>query len=248
MTKVKLETLKDQEMYTFLESGIRGGVSMICHRRARANNPDADSDYTPHDPRRPNEYLMYLDANNLYGWSMVQKLPWKDFEWVPDREFMIPICLDPEAEKGYIFEVDLDYPEELHDRHNSYPLAPERKVIDDSFLSPYCLDAKADLMVSDVKVEKLVPNLLPKRKYVVHIRNLQYYITQGMVVTKWYRALRFTQANFMEKFIMFNTNMRKATKSEFEKGLFKLINNSTYGELTFSLVGGEYTAVLLLLL
>ena len=78
MTGTEFELLKDEEMYTFLEAGIRGGISMISHRKATANNPLLPTD--AYDNTKPTSYIIYLDANNLYGWSMVQKLPLKDFK------------------------------------------------------------------------------------------------------------------------------------------------------------------------
>ena len=144
-TGVELELLQDVDMYTFLESGIRGGVSMISHRRATANNPGAHSDETPYDSSKPNSYIMYLDANNLYGWYMSQQLPHRDFKWLDldgaDKGFD-PTVVDADGDTGYVLEVDLEYPRGLHDAHNTYPLAPEKMVIDDEMLSPFARGLK----------------------------------------------------------------------------------------------------------
>ena len=103
-TKVKLDTLHDIEMHQFLEKGMRGGISMITHRYAKANNPYL-SEY---NPEQPSSYIVYKDANNLYGNAMVQALPVCDFQWM-DSELDV-MSVKEDAEMGYILEVDLDYP------------------------------------------------------------------------------------------------------------------------------------------
>ncbi|GFW42849.1 transposable element Tcb1 transposase [Trichonephila clavipes] len=120
MTKVRSELLTDIDMHLFIEKGIRGGVAMISHRYAKANNAYLSN----YDSKLPSSYIIYLDANNLYGWAMSQHLPTHDFSWAEeDVNFM---NVPDDSEIGYIFEVDLEYPDELHDLHNSYPLAPEK--------------------------------------------------------------------------------------------------------------------------
>ena len=105
-------------------------------RYARANNPHVEG----YNPEKSSSFITYLDANNLYGWAMQQKLPVGGFEWLTDEE--ISNLQDDlksgkaEEDQGYILDVDLDYPQHLHDRHNNYPLAPERMEIPD--VSPYC--------------------------------------------------------------------------------------------------------------
>ena len=100
--------------------GIRGGVSVISHRHAKANVPNLP-DY---DPSKPNNHLMYLDANNLYGWAMSQPLPTGGFQWLTNAEILqLDIDTVPDS-IGYFLEVDLEYPSGLHDLHADYPLAP----------------------------------------------------------------------------------------------------------------------------
>jgi hypothetical protein len=170
-TKVELDLLSDPDMYRFFEQGIRGGVSVISGRYAKANNPLCP-DY---DPWQENEWIMYLDANNLYGWSMSEQLPVGKFRWLDDEEIdRLDITqIADVGDTGYVLEVDLEYPENIHDAHNDYPLAPERLEITDDMLSPY---SKKLLTKPRGKVEKLAPNLYSKNKYVIHYRNLKYYI------------------------------------------------------------------------
>ena len=111
ITGVKLRTLRDEEMHMFLERGMRGGISTITHCYARANNKYL-KDY---DPEQPNSFNIYYDANNLSGWAMSQPLPIGDFEWKTEFEGFDVNEIADYAEIGYILEVDLEYPEELHD-------------------------------------------------------------------------------------------------------------------------------------
>ena len=122
MTGVELELLTDPDMYLFVEEGLRGGISMITHRHAKANNPYVEG----YKPDQPHNYLMYLDANNLYGWAMSQSLPVNNFGWLTPQEIehLDVMTLPDDGTEGYILEVDLEYPKELHELHNDYPLAP----------------------------------------------------------------------------------------------------------------------------
>ena len=84
-TDVKLDTLADINQHLFIERGIRGGISMITHRHAKANNPLL----TDYDPAKPNSYILYLDANNLYGWAMSQPLSVGEFKWMTEEKLMM---------------------------------------------------------------------------------------------------------------------------------------------------------------
>ena len=117
-----LDLITDSDQGLFIEKGIRGGISMISHRYAVANNPEIP-DY---DASKPINWLQYLDANNLCGWTMMQPLPERNFRFLSEKEVVDFDVNVPRVEddKGYILEVDLDYPVELHQLHNDYPLAP----------------------------------------------------------------------------------------------------------------------------
>ena len=110
---------------------------------------------------------------------------------------------------GYFLEVDCEYPNELHELHKDYPLAPEKLAVSNDMLLTYCknISDKYDIKVGDVK--KLIPNLGNKTKYVLHYRNLQLYLSLEMKLTKIHRALQFKQSDWMKRYIDFNTEKRK---------------------------------------
>ncbi|XP_060072716.1 uncharacterized protein LOC132552555 [Ylistrum balloti] len=161
ITELKLELLSDPDMLLMVEKGIRGGISMISNRYGKANNPYMGETFNTHDPAK---YIAYLDANNLYGWAMSKPLPTHGFEWMTDSE------MDSWKNHSCILEVDLEYPKDLHDLHNDYPLAPESLKVHN--------------------VEKLIPNLNDKTNYVIHYENLKLYEGLGMKITKIHRGIR----------------------------------------------------------
>ena len=133
--------------------------------------------------------------------------------------------LDADSEKCLILEVDLGYPEELHDLHNDYPLGPEKLLITDGMRSEYCSNTKNLHGNSSGKVRKLVTSLKDKKKYILHYRNLKLYLSLGLKLGKIHHALEFTQREWLKEYIDLNTEMRKDAKNSFEKDSFKLMNN-----------------------
>ena len=111
MTEVELELLTDPDMYLFIEEGLRGGTSMISNRFSEANNP-----YIPDsDSTQENSYVMYFDANNIYGWAISQSLPTGEFDWLTEEEIAdLEIAnVADDNEEGYILKVNLYYPSDL---------------------------------------------------------------------------------------------------------------------------------------
>ena len=227
-TKVKLDTLNDIEMHQFLEKGMRGGISMITHRFAQANNQYLKD----HNPEQSSSYIIYKDANNLYGLAMIQSLPVSDFKWMSEKdiESLDVMSVEDDTDIGCFLEVDLEYPKELHDLHSDYPLAPEKMDISHEMLSPYQQQLKQDLGYKPTKVEKLLPNLWNKEKYVLHYRNLKFYLMQGLKLQKIHRVLQFRQKAWLKPYIEFNTQLRAQASNDFEKDFFKLLNNSVFGK------------------
>ena len=209
MTNVQLELLTDVNMLLMFEKGIRGGISVISNRYGKANNKYMKG----FNKNALSKFLMYLDANNLYGWAMSLKLPTHGFKWLSSGEMekLFNNQIVQVWEKTpCILEVDLEYPEELHDLHNDFPLCPER--------------------VKCGKVEKLIPNLNDKKNYVIHYKNLMQCLKLGMKLKKIHRGIRFVESEWMKPYIETNTILRAQAKNNFEKDFFKLMNNSVFGK------------------
>jgi len=224
-TGVELELFTDYEMHLFVERGMRGRISMVSKRYAKANNPLVPG----YDPSKPKKYIMYLDENNLYGWAMCNAFPIRGFKWkrvMPTEEEIL--SMKENAKMGCILEVDLEYPPELHEEHNSYPLAPEKKAVKKEWMSDYQKGLMKDLDLKPPDSKKLLLTLHDKKNYVVHYRNLQFYLKQGMKLKCVHRVLEFEQKCWMEPYIRMNTEFRKKAKSDFEKNFYKLMNNSVF--------------------
>ena len=134
------------------------------------------------------------------------------------------------VKKGLILEVDLEYPKELHDLHNDYPLGPEKVKVTENMLSNYCKKIAEKYGISVGLVSKLIPTLGNKEKYVLHYRNLKLYMNLGLKVTKVHRVLKYDQSPWLKQYIDFNTVKRTNAKNAFEKDFFKLMNNSIFGK------------------
>ena len=204
---VILELLTDYNMLLMVEEGIRGGICHSIHRYAKANNKYMEN----YDENKESSYIQYLDANNLYGWAMSQKLPKNNFKWVENtsrinEEFIKNY--NENSNKGYILEVDVKYPKKLHDLHSDLPFLPRRMKID--------------------KCKKLICNLQNKKKYVVLIKSLKQALNQGLKLKKIHRIIEFNQKAWLKPYIDMNTGLRKLAKDDFEKDLFKLMNNAVF--------------------
>ena len=224
MTNVKLELICDIDMFQFIEKGMRGGTSYIANRYGKANNKYMKE----YDEKEPSKYIMYLDANNLYGWAMSQYLPTGGFKWLSPKQNLAEYTEN--SKKGLILEVDLEYPKELHDLHNDYPLGPEKVKVTNEMLSDYCKKIQKKFNISSGLVHKLIPTLADKQKYVLHYRNLQLYLDLGLKLKKVHRVLEFNQSPWLKQYIDFNTQKRTNAKNSFEKDFFKLMNNSVFGK------------------
>ena len=154
-------------------------------------------------------YIQYLDANNLYGWAMSKKLPVNGFKWIDNNEINEDFIknYDENNDKGYPFEVDVKYPKRLHELHSDLPFLSERMEVN--------------------KCKKLVCNLFNKKKYVADINTLKQALFE---IKKIHRVIEFNQKEWLKPYIDMNTELRKEAKNDFEKDLFKLMNNSVFGK------------------
>ncbi|XP_068680384.1 uncharacterized protein [Montipora capricornis] len=228
MTNIKLDLMTDVDMFQFIEKGMRGGISYIANRYGKANNKYMKT----YDEKAPSKYIMYLDANNLYGWAMSQYLPTGGFRWMTEKQIdNIELAkYEDDSKKGLMLEVDLSYPKQLHDLHNEYPIGPEKVKVTKNMLSDYCKNIAKKYNISTGLVHKLIPTLSNKKNYVLHYRNLQLYTDLGLILTKVHRVLEFNQSASLKEYIDFNTHKRTNAKNAFEKDFFKLMNNSVFGK------------------
>ena len=212
---IKLGLLTDIDMYQFVEAGTRGGLSMIKHRYAKAQQLSDGN----------KRILKYWDANNLYGWAMSQYLPTGGHQWSDDSIETV-LSTSSNSNKGYLCEVDLKIPHHLHDKFREYPLCPEHLIIKNEDLSPY----QKWFNQKDDTVKKLCLTLHDKKNYIIHYENLKQVVSLGYEITKVHRILEFKQDPWMKSYIDKNTEFRKVAKNDFEKDFFKLMNNAVFGK------------------
>ena len=202
-TGIKSGLLTDPDMLLMFERGIRGGITQAVRKYAAVNNKYMGDKFDP------NEDTTYLDANNLYGWAMSQPLPTGGFKWVDVNPNEISE-LSAREDKGYLLEVDVSYPQELHDPHNNLPFMCERIEING--------------------VKKLVPNLQDKKNCIIHIQALNQALQHGLILDRIHRLIELDQSPWLKSYIDFNTQLRTAATNNFEKDFFKLMNNSVFGK------------------
>ena len=209
-TQVELELLTDNDMLLMFEEGIRGGMCQAKHRYAKANNKYMNN----HDKNKESSYLEYLDANNLYGRAMSQKQPVRNFKWIEKgdiskfKDFIKNY--DENSDIGYIFEVDVKYPEKVRMLHRDLAFLTERMKIN--------------------KCTKLKCTIQNKENYIIHIRALKQAINHGLKLKNVHKVIEFDQEAWLKSYIDMNTNLRKQAKNDFEKDFFKLMNNSVFGK------------------
>ena len=196
-------------MFLTYEKGIRGGICDKVHSDVEANNKYMKN----YDKNKESSFLMYFDANNLYGWTMSKKLPADGFKWVDDISMFLEDFLksyDEKGDVGYLLVVDTEYPKTLRMLHSDLPFLPEKIKINNC--------------------PKLVCNVADKKKYSIHIVALKQALNHGLKFIRVHSVVSFRQEEWLKPYIDLNTELRKSAKNEFEKDFYKLKINSIYGK------------------
>ena len=196
-------------MFLTYEKGIWDGISNKVHSYAEANNKYMKN----YDKNKESPFLIYADANNLYGWTMSKKLPVDGLKWVDNLSMFtedFTKSYDEEGDVGYLLVVDIEYPKTLCMLHSDLPFLPEKMKIN--------------------KCPKLVCNVTDKENYSVHIDALKQALNHGLKLIRVHSVISFRQEAWLKPYIDLNTQLRKNAKNEFEKDFYKLKINSTYGK------------------
>ena len=227
-TGVEVELLTDPEMIRMVKENIRGGLSYVNQRHFDVEEESAR--------RGEPVSICYVDAVNLYGYAMSRPLPIRNFRWLSLEEMQDFDALrdvSDESDTGYIVECTLDYPEEFHADHNSFPLAPHRQTITGDMLSEYAREALSvqKRKGAQYRAEKLTSSFLRREKYVCHGTNLKLYLELGMRLVAVHRVIAFDQEAFIAPYIKFCSEMRAKSKTKTRSNTFKYAANSLFGKM-----------------
>ena len=171
--------------------------------------------------------ILYIDANNLYGHSMSQYLPYDEIKFDNNNELKDILNTPDDSNIGYIIEVDLTYPNKIKGKTKNFLFAPMNKKINPDNFNDYMKEIKPDTYIQS---SKLICDWSNKKNYLIHYRMLKFYIRHGMIVDKIHNIISFRQSRWLEKYISFNTQKRNKAKNDFEKNFYKLLNNAFYGK------------------
>ena len=211
-TDINLQTLQDKDMILLLENNIRGGISSVMGNR-----------YVQSDE---NKKILYIDANNLYGHSMSELLPFDEIIYINIK--LEDILNTPDdSDIGYFIEIDLKNPDKIKEKTKNLPFAPVNKKIKPDDFSDYMKEIKPDTYI---QTKNLICDWSDKKNYLVHYRMLKFYLKHGMIVEKVHSILSFRQSRWLEKYISYNTQKRNQAVNDFEKDFYKLLNNAFYGK------------------
>ena len=198
-TGINLQTLQDKDMILLLENKIRGGISSVMGDR-----------YIKSDKIKK---ILYIDANNLFGHSMSEPLPYDEIKFDNDVELEDILNTPDDSDIGYFVEVDLKYPDSIKEKTKNFKFAPVNKKIDPENFSDYMKEILPDTYTQN---KKLICDFSDKKNYLIHYRILKIYIRHGMIVDKVHEIISFKQTKWLEKYISFNTQKRNQAVNDFE--------------------------------
>ena len=212
-TNINLQTLQDKDMILLLENNIRGGISSVMGNRYIKSGE--------------NKKILYIDANNLYGHSMSEPLPYDEIKFDKNVKLEDILNTPDDSDIGYFVEVDLKYPDNIKEKTKNFPFTPVNKKINPDNFDDYMKEIRPDTYVQS---SKLICDWSDKKNYLVHYRMLKFYIRHGMIVDEIHDIISFKQSRWLEKYINFKTQKRNQTVNDFEKDFYKLLNNAFYGK------------------
>ena len=212
-TGINLQTLQDKDMILLLENNIRGGISSVMGDR-----------YVKSDD---NKKILYVDANNLYGHSMSEPLPYDAIKFDNSVKLEDILNTPDDSDIGYFVEADLVYPDKIKKKTKNFPFAPVNKKINPDSFNDYMKEIKPDTYI---QTSKLICDWSDKKNYLIHYRMLKFYVRHGMIVDKVHDIISFKQSRWLEKYINFNTQKRSQAVNDFEKDFYKLLNCAFYGK------------------
>ena len=178
---------------------------IVMHSYAEANNKYMKN----YDKNKKTSFLMYVDANNLYGWVMSKTLPVDGFKCIDDLSMFTEDFIKSyheESDAGYLLVADIEYPKTLRMLQIDLPFLPEKMKID--------------------KCPKLVCNVTDKENYTIHIVALKKALNHGLKLIRVHSVISFRQEAWLKPYIDLNTELRKNAKNEFEEDFYKLKINS----------------------
>ena len=230
-TRVQLDLLMDIDQYLFLNRAMWGGLSMVSKCYSKANHPSLSEAY---DPLHPHKFILFLNANNLYGKAMMEHLPMWGFRWMERDELTVEyiMALSDEGDYGCFIEYTLMYPDILHDFHDDYPLVPVKRKITYSDLSlTTCLMCDRHNLKRTLNKEKLLTTFEKRACYVLHYRNLKLYLRLGMRMEELRAGLLFKQKPVMKEYVEFNSLQCFHARHDFDVDFYKLLSNSLFGKM-----------------
>ena len=174
-----------------------------------------------------NKKILYVDANNVYGHSMSQPVPFDELKFDNNVKLEDILNTPDDSNIGFFIEVDLTYPNILKEKTKNFPFAPVNKKINPDKFSDYMKEIKPDTYM---QTKKMICDWSDKKNYLVHYRMLKFYLRHGMIVDKVHNVKSFKQSRWLEKYINFNTQKRNQAVFDFEKDFYKLLNNAFYSK------------------
>jgi hypothetical protein len=213
-TKIELELINDIKILDIIERQKRGGLCFVGSKRhVVANNRYLDN----FDKNKDENYILYLDANNLYGWAMSESLPFKDIKFDNNVTLEEVLNTKDDNETGYILEVDLLFPKEIHEKLKQYPPCPENICPKKEWFSDFQKELAKQNNIINSRSCKLVPHLFEHKNYCIHYRNLKFVHDLGVKINKVHNIISFTQSKWLEPYISFNTEKEKNLKMNLRK-------------------------------